>query len=138
MTDTSPPRSWVLLTRCWVLLTRCLAPFFARGYVVVFGLLAGAIVTGLVGLPLVAYFCFCAIVLVVGLVFAGSGLWVALFAFALFRRRLRDKEIASAYSGLVIFLAAGLFLVNCGVGAIWGFFSHWPYGYWPTGKAPGP
>ena len=22
--------------------------------------------------------------------------------------------------------------------AIWGFFSHWPYGYWPSGKAPGP
>jgi hypothetical protein len=120
------------------LLTRCFTPFFARGYLVVFGLLAAAIVTGLLGLPLVAYFCLCALVLLVGLFFAGSGLWVVLFAFALFRRRLREKEAISAYSGLVIVLAAGLFLVYCGIGAIWGFFSHWPYGYWPSGKAPGP
>ena len=69
--------------------------------------------------------------------FVGSGVWVVLFAFALFRRRLREKETASAYSGLVIILAAGLFLVYSGIGAIWGFFSHWPYGYWPTGNAPG-
>ena len=97
-----------------------------------------AIVTGVLGLPLVAYFLLCAVVFVVGLVFAGCGLWVALFAFTLFRRRLKEKEIASAYSGLVIFLAAGLFLVYCGTGAIWGFFSHWPYGYWPSGKVPAP
>jgi hypothetical protein len=120
------------------LLTRCLAPFFARGYLVVFGLLVAAIGMGLLGLPLVAYFCFGALVLVVSLFFAGSGLWVVLFAFALFRRRLREKETASAYSGLVILLAAGLLLVFFGVGAAWGFFSHWPYGYWPSGKAPAP
>src|SRR5947209_1164537 len=112
MTDDPLPRAFVPL---FVLLTRCLAPFFARGYVVVFGLLATAMVTGILGLPLVAYFCFCSLVLVVGLAFAGSGLWVMLFAFAVFRRRLRDKETASAYSGLVIFLAAGLFLVDCGI-----------------------
>ena len=122
--------------RLLALLTRCLAPFFARSYLVVFGLLA--IATGVLGLPLVAYFLLCAVVLVVGLVFAGCGLWVALFAIALFRRRLNEKEIASAYSGLVIFLAAGLFLVYCGTGTIWGVFSHWPYGYWPSGKAPAP
>src|SRR6266851_8068215 len=115
--------------RSLAVLTRCLAPFFARGYLVVFGLLAAAIVTGLLGLPLLAYFCACALVLVVGLVFAGSGLWVALFAVALCWRRLREKKTASAYSGLVILLAAGLFLVYCGIGAIWGFFSYWPYGY---------
>jgi hypothetical protein len=103
---------------------------------VVFGLLAAAIVTGFLGLSLVAYFCLCALVLVVGVFFAGSGLWVVLFAFVLFRRRLRDKETASAYSGLVIILAAGFFLVYCGIAAIWGFFSHWPYGYWPPGKVP--
>jgi hypothetical protein len=97
-----------------------------------------AIVTGVLGLPLVAYFLLCAVVLVVGLAFAGCGLWVAMFASALFRRRLQEKEIASAYSGLVIFLAAGLFLVYCGTGAIWGFFSHWPYGYWPSGGPPAP
>ena len=119
-------------------LTHCLAPFFARSYLVVFGFLAVAIVAGILGLPVVAYFLLCAVVLVVGLVFAGCGLWVALFAFTLFRRRLKEKEIASAYSGLVIFLAAGLSLVYCGTGAIWGFFSHWPYGYWPSGKAPAP
>jgi hypothetical protein len=119
-------------------LTRCLALFFARSYLVVFGLLAVAIVTGVLGLPVVAYFLLCAVVLVVGLVFAGCGLWVALFAFDLFRKRLEEEEIASAYSGLVIFLAAGLFLVYGGTGAIWGFFSHWPYGYWPSGKAPAP
>src|SRR5262245_43337732 len=124
--------------RLLALLTRCLAPFFARGYLVVFGLLAAAIVIGVLGLPLVAYFCFCAVVMVVGLAFAGSGLWVALFAVALFRRRRRGNETASAYSGLVIFLAAGLFLVYCGISAVWGFFSHWPYGYWPPGKAPAP
>jgi hypothetical protein len=56
-----------------------------------------------------------------------------LFAFVLFRRRLREEELASAYSGLVIILAAGLFLVYCGIGAMWGFFSRWPYGYWPPG-----
>jgi hypothetical protein len=78
---------------------------------VVFSLLAVAIVTGLLGLPLVAYFLLCAVVLVVGLVFAGCGLWVALFAFALFRIRLKENEIAPAYSGLVIFLAGALFLV---------------------------
>src|SRR5262249_30234432 len=126
------------MERLPALLTRCLAPFFARGYLVVGGLLAAAIVAGLRGLPLVAYFCLCALALVVGLFFAGSGLWVVLFAFALFRRRLREQQTASAYSGLVIFVAAGLFLVYCGIGATWGFFSHWPYGYWPTGKAPGP
>jgi hypothetical protein len=120
------------------ILTHCLAPFFAGGYLVVFGLLAAAIVAGVLGLPLVAYFLLCAVVLVVGLAFAGCGLWVALFAFALFRGRLKEKEIASAFSGLVIFLAAGLFLVYCGTGAIWGFFSHWPYGYWPSGKVPAP
>jgi hypothetical protein len=124
--------------RLLALLTRWLAPFFARSYLVVFGFAAVAIVTGVLGLPLVAYFLLCAVVLVVGLVFAGCGLWVALFAFVLFRRRLREKEIASAYTGLVIFLAAGLFLVYCGTGAIWGFFSHWPYGYWPSAKAPAP
>src|SRR4249920_25243 len=86
-------------------LTRCLAPFFARSYLVVFGLLAVAIVMGVLGLPLVAYFLLCAVVLVVGFLFAGCGLWLALFASALFRRRLKEKEIASAYSGLVIFLA---------------------------------
>jgi hypothetical protein len=120
------------------LLTRGLVPFFTRGYLVVFGLLGAAIVTGLLGLPLVAYFCFCALVLGVGSFFAGSGLWVVLFAFVLFQRRLKEKQTASAYSGLVIFLAAGLFLVYCGVAAIWGFFSHWPYGYWPSGNVPGP
>jgi hypothetical protein len=124
--------------RSLAFLTRYLAPFFAGGYLVVFGLLGAAIVAGLLGLPLVAYFCLCAIVLVVGLVFAGSGLWVALFAFALFRGRLNEKKIASAYSGLVIFVAGGLFLVYCGISAIWGFFSHWPYGFWPSGKAPAP
>ena len=124
--------------RLLALLTRCLASLFARTYLVVFGLLAVAIVMGVLGLPLVAYFLLCAVVLVVGFVFAGCGLSVALFAFALFRRRLKEKEIASAYSGLVIFLAAGLFLVYCGTGAIWGFFSHWPYGYWPSGKVPAP
>jgi hypothetical protein len=111
--------------------------FFARGYLVVSGLLATAIVAGLLGLPLVAYFCLCALVLVVGLGCVGSGLWVVLFAFALFRRRRREKETASAYAGLVIILAAGLFLAYCGLGAIGGFFSHWPYGYWPSGQAPG-
>jgi len=125
------------MQRSLALLTSCLAPFFARGYLVVGGLLAAAIVTGLLGLPLVAYFCFCALVLFVGLFFAGSGLWVVLFAFALFQRRLREKKTASGYPGLVIFLAAGLLLVYCGIGAIWGFFSHWPYAYWPSGKAPG-
>ena len=75
--------------RLLALLTRCLAPFFARGYLVVFGLLAVAIVTGVPGLPLVAYFLLCAVVLVVGLVFAGCGFWVGLFAFTLFRRRLK-------------------------------------------------
>ena len=124
--------------RLQTLLKRCLAPFFARSYLVVFGLLTVAIVAGVLGLPVVAYFLLCAVVLVVGLVFAGCGLWVALFAFTLFRRRLKEKEIASAYLGLVIFLAAGLSLVYCGTGAIWGFFSHWPYGYWPSGKAPAP
>jgi hypothetical protein len=124
--------------RSLALLTRCLEPFFARGYLVISGLLAAAIVTGLLGLPLVAYFCLCALVLVVGLFFVGSGLWVVLFAFALFRRRLREKETASACWGLVIILTAGLFLVYCGIGAIWGFFSHWPYGYWPSEKPPGP
>jgi hypothetical protein len=124
--------------RSLALLTRCLAPFFAGGYLVVPGLLAAAMITGLLGLPLVAYFCLFALVLVVGLFFVGSGLWVVLFAFALFRRRLRAKETASAYSGLVIILAAGLFLVSCGFGAMGGFFAHWPYGYWPSGKAPGP
>jgi hypothetical protein len=124
--------------RSLAVLTRCLAPFFARGYLVVFGLLAAAIVTGPLGLPLVAYFCLCALVLVVGLAFAGSGLWVTLFAVVLCCRRLREKEIASAYSSLAILLAAGLFLVCSGIGAIWGFFSHWPYGYWPSGKAPTP
>lgn len=119
------------MERFAVLLERGLAPLFARGYRVG-GLLAAAIVAGLLGLPLVAYFCFCAMVLVVGWFFAGSGLWVVLFAFALFRRRLKDQQTASAYSGLVIFVAAGLFLVQCGIGAIWGFFSQWPYGYWPT------
>jgi hypothetical protein len=99
---------------------------------------AVAIVTGVLGLPLVAYFLLCAVVLVVGLVFAGCGLWVALFSFALIRRRLKEKQIASTYLGLVIFLAGGLFLVYCGIGAIWGFFSHWPYGYWPSGKVPAP
>jgi hypothetical protein len=123
--------------RSLVFLTRCLAPFFARWYLVVFGLLAAAIVTGLLGLPLVAYYCLCALVLMVGLFFACCGLWVVLFAFALFRRRLKEKETASAYLGLVIILAAGLFLVYCGIGAIWGFFSHWPYGYWPSGQVPG-
>jgi hypothetical protein len=111
-------------------------PLVARSYLVVFGLLA--IATGVLGLPLVAYFLLCAVVLVVGLVFASCGLWVAPFAFALFRRRLKEKEIASAYSGLVIFFAAGLFLVYSGTGAIWGFFSHWPYGYWTSGNAPAP
>jgi hypothetical protein len=124
--------------RLLAVLTRCLAPFFARSYLVVFGLLAVAIGAGVLGLPVVAYFLLCAVVLVVGLVFAGCGLWVALFAFTLFRRRLKEKEIASAYSGLVIFLAAGLFLVYCGTGTIWGVFSHWPYGYWPSRKAPAP
>jgi hypothetical protein len=124
--------------RLQALLTRCLAPFFARGYLVVFGLLAVAMVAGVLGLPVVAYFLLCAVVLVVGLVFAGCGLWVALFAFVLLRRRLKEEEIASAYSGLVIVLAAGLFLVYCGTAAIWDFFSHWPYGYWPSGKAPAP
>jgi hypothetical protein len=124
MTDSPPPRALALLTRC-------LAPFFARGYLVVFGLLAAAIVTGVLGLPLVAYFCFCVLVVLVALVFAGSGLWVMMFAFALFRARLRRNETASAYSGLFIFLAAGLFLVYCGLSAAWAFFSHWPYGYWP-------
>jgi hypothetical protein len=104
---------------------------FARGYLVVGGLLAAAIVTGILGLPLVAYFCLGALVLLVCLGFAGSGLWVVLFAFVLFRRRLREKEIASAYSGLIIILAAGLFLVYCGIAAMWGFFSRWSYGYWP-------
>jgi hypothetical protein len=56
--------------RSLVFLTRCLAPFFARWYLVVFGLLAAAIVTGLLGLPLVAYYCLCALVLMVGLFFA--------------------------------------------------------------------
>ena len=28
-------------------------------------------------------------------------------------------------------LAAGTFLVYCGTAAVWGFFSRWPYGYWP-------
>jgi hypothetical protein len=119
--------------RSLAFLTRGLAPLFARGYLVVGGLLAVAIVTGLLRLPLVAYFCLCALVLVVGLFFAGSGLWAVLFAFVLFRRRLREKEITSAYSGLVIILAAGLFLVYCGIAAMWGFFSRWPYGYWPSG-----
>jgi hypothetical protein len=122
--------------RSLAFLTRCLAPLFARGYLVVLGLLAAAIVTGLLGLPLVAYFCLCAVVLVVSFFFAGTGLWVVLFAFVLFRRRLGDKETASAYTGLVIILAAGFFLVYCGIGALWGFFSHWPYGYWPSEKAP--
>src|SRR5262245_18546700 len=131
MADTPNQRSLAVVTRC-------LAPFFARGYLVAFGLLAAAIVTGLLGLPLVPYFCLCALGLVVGLFFAGSGRWVVLFAFALFRRRLGEKETASAYSGMVVILAAGLFLLYCGIGAIWGFFSHWPYGYWPSGKAPGP
>ena len=124
--------------RLLALLTRCLAPFFARSYLVVFGLLAVAIVAGVLGFPFLAYFLLCAVVLVVGLVFAGCGLWVVLFAFALFRRRLKEQRIASAYSGLVIVVAAGLFLVYCGTGAIWGFFSHWPYGYWPSRKAPAP
>jgi hypothetical protein len=124
--------------RLLVLLTRCLVPFFARGYLVVCGLLAAAIVMGLFGFALVAYFCLCALVLVVGLFFAGSGLWVVVFAFILFRRRLSEKETASAYSGLVIILVAGLFLICCGIGAIWGFFSRWPYGYWPSGEAPAP
>ena len=97
--------------RLLALLTRCLAPFFARSYLVVFGLLTVAIVAGVLGLPVVAYFLLCAVVLVVGLVFAGCGLWVALFAFALFRIRLKENEIAPAYSGLVIFLAGALFLV---------------------------
>jgi hypothetical protein len=119
--------------RSLAFLTRCLAPFFARGYLIVGGLLAVAMVTGLLGLPLVAYFCLCALVLVVGLFFAGSGLWVVLFAFVMFRRRLREKEIASAYSSLVIILAAGLFLFYCGIAAVWGFFLRWPYGYWPSG-----
>jgi hypothetical protein len=126
------------MQRSLALLTRCLAPVFARGYLVVFGLLAVALGTGLLGLPLVAYFCLCALVLGVGAFFAGSGLWVVLFAFVLFRRRLRENDTASAYSGLVIILAGGLFLVYCGISAIWGFFSHWPYGYWPSGIAPGP
>jgi hypothetical protein len=124
--------------RLLAILTHCLASFFARGYLVVFGLLAVAIVTGVLGRPFVAYFLLCGVVLVVGLAFASCGLWVALFAFALFRRRLKEKEIASAYSSLVIFLAAGLFLVYCGTGAVWGFFSHWPYGYWTSGKVPAP
>ena len=68
---------------------------------------------------LVAYFCLCAVVQLVGLFFAGSGLRVMLFAFALFRRR--EKDTASAYSGLVILLAAGLFLAYCGIGSIGGF-----------------
>jgi hypothetical protein len=93
---------------------------------------------GLLGLPLVAYSCLLAVVLVVGFAFGGSGLWVVLFAFALFRRRLREKEVAAAYSGLVIILTAGLFLVYCGTAIICGFLLHWPHGYWPSGKAPGP
>jgi hypothetical protein len=66
------------------------------------------------------------------------GLWVALFAFAVYRRRLKENEIASAYSGLAIFLAAGLFLVYCGSGDIRGSCSRWPYANLPSGKAPTP
>jgi hypothetical protein len=128
----SPPHRFLIR------LTRCLAPFFARGFLVVFGLLVAAMVSGLLGLSVVAYFFLCALMLVVGLAFAGSGLWVAMFAFVLFRRRLREKETVSAYSGLAIILASGLFLVYCGVGAIWGFLSLWPYGYWPPGKPHAP
>ena len=116
-----------------VLLTGCLAAGFARGYRVVFGLFAAALAAGFLGLPLVAYFFFCVVVVAVGLFSGGCGVWVWLFAFALFRRRLAETTIASAYSGLVIFLAAGTFLVYCGIGATWGFFSLWPYGYWPGG-----
>jgi hypothetical protein len=109
----------------------CLAAAFAWGYRVAFGLLAAALAAGLLGLPVAAYFCFAALVVVVGVVFAGCGAWVWLFAFALFRRRLEGRQSASAYSGLIIFLTAGTFLVYCGAAAVWGFFSRWPYGYWP-------
>src|SRR5258707_1206388 len=104
------------LSRRWFdLLTACLAYGLGRGYLFVFALLFAALATRLLGLQLLPYLCFAALVVTVGLFVAACGFWVWVFAFALFRRRREEEGAASAYSGLVIFLAAGTFLVYCGV-----------------------
>jgi hypothetical protein len=131
LTPSPAPRAAVILGG-WLLAT------FAWGPILAPALLIAAIVAGALGAPTIAYVCFGAIVAGVGWGFAGSGIWLGLLAFAVLKTEWRDKRFISACLRFTMWLLAGAFLVYSGGGAIWGFLSRWPVGYWPNGKVPPP
>jgi type IV secretory pathway TrbD component len=123
-----PPPRFAVLLGGW------LGASFAWGRVVGPTLFIGALVAGILGLRVIAYFLLCSLVVAVAWVCAGCGVWLWLLAFAVFKAERRDGRVVSAYLRFGMWAAVGTFLVWCGIGAMLGFFLHWPFGYWPQGK----